>query len=183
MYQGINPSAIRSREEIIRAFFSLLQNNSLEEISIKQIMGATDLSRQTFYQIFNSKDEILEYYLDTVFESFITHSERHTVNNLCDAAKLFFSFFEKYEDTLRLIVYNGKSGVLQRKCREYLQKGKYISYSLHGVQTQQEQEYATTFVISGMVAMLEQWLRETGETPMDTEHLAKLICRITGSDL
>lgn len=62
-------------------------------------------------------------------------------------------------------------------------KGKYISYSLHGVQTQQEQEYATTFVISGMVAMLEQWLRETGETPMDTEHLAKLICRITGSDL
>ena len=69
MYQGTNPSAIRSREEIIRAFFSLLQNNSLEEISIKQIMGATDLSRQTFYQIFNSKDEILEYYLDTVFES------------------------------------------------------------------------------------------------------------------
>lgn len=31
-------------------------------------MGVTDLSWQTFYQIFNSKDEILEYYLDTVFK-------------------------------------------------------------------------------------------------------------------
>lgn len=51
-------------------------------------------------------------------------------------------------------------------------KGKYIVYSLHGVQTQQEQEYATTFVISGMVIYAGAVVCETGEASMDYEHLA-----------
>lgn len=181
MYQGNNPSAIRSRNEIIKTFLLLLKDTPLEEISIKQIMDATDLSRQTFYQIFNSKEEILEFYLDAVFEKFIAHSSQHTVSSLCDAAKLFFAFFEEYKDILRLIIQNGKSCVVQRKCREYLQKDSYIHYALRGVNTRSEQRYATTFVISGMVAMLEQWLREDNGADINPQQLALLICRITGT--
>ncbi|MDO5423674.1 MAG: TetR/AcrR family transcriptional regulator [Eubacteriales bacterium] len=94
MYTGTNPSALRSRKEIVQAFLSLLSDYSFEEITIKQIMDATGLSRQTFYQIFSDKEEILEYYLDTIFEEFITHTEQHEVRNLCDAAKLFLYFFK-----------------------------------------------------------------------------------------
>jgi len=179
MYQGTNPSALRSREEIVRSFFHLLQSTPLEEISVKQIMNSTDLTRQTFYQIFDSKEEILEYYLDTVFEKFITHFQTHTIHNLCDAAKLFFAFFEAYRKTLGLIIQNGKSCVVQRKCREYLQKNKYIDYTLKGVRSPAEQEYATTFVISGMVAMLEQWIREQSDASLDAQQLADLVCRIS----
>lgn len=45
MYQGSNPSAIRSRNEIVNAFLTLLATHDLDDISIKQIMDATDLSR------------------------------------------------------------------------------------------------------------------------------------------
>ena len=48
MYTGTNPSALRSRKEIVQAFLSLLSDHSLEEITIKQIMDVTGLSRQTF---------------------------------------------------------------------------------------------------------------------------------------
>lgn len=181
MYQGNNPSALRSRGEIVRAFLSLLDTAPLEQISIKQIMDKSGYSRQTFYQIFNSKEEILEHYLDTVFGEFIAHSKQHTVENLCDAAKLFFSFFEAYKKELALMIKSGKSCVVQRKCREYLHKDEYIHYALHGVETQQQQEYATTFVISGMVAMLEQWLREDASDPIDAYQLALLVCHITGT--
>lgn len=180
MYQGTNPSALRSRGEIVRSFLSLLAQTDLEELSIKQIMDATDLSRQTFYQIFDSKEEIIEYYLDTIFSEFISHTKVQIVENLCDAAKLFFSFFEAYWDTLALFIRNGKSCMVQRKCREYLQKDQYIHYSLHGVHTEQEQEYATTFVISGMVAMLEKWVRETPGMKVSAQELSLLVCRITG---
>ena len=100
MYQGNNPSAIRSRNEIVKAFLELLAAHDLDAISIKQIMDATDLSRQTFYQIFSSKEDILEYYLDVLFGSFIEHSRGKTIESLCDAAKLFFSFFADYRDCL-----------------------------------------------------------------------------------
>ncbi len=182
MYQGNNPSAIRSRNEIVKAFLQLLKENTLESISIKQIMDATDLSRQTFYQIFHSKEDILEYYLDVLFERFIEHSRGKNIMDLCDAAVLFFGFFADYRDILALFIRNGKSCVVQRKCREYLQAERYVHYALAGVKTPQEQSYATTFAISGMVAMLEQWVREKGESSITAEELAQLVCRITGTE-
>lgn len=81
-----------------------------------------------------------------------------------------------------MIIQNGKSCVMQRKCREYLQKSQYIHYDLHGVQTEQEREYATTFVISGMVAMLEQWVRSPESVQAGAQELALLVCRITGTE-
>ena len=179
MYQGNNPSAIRSRNEIVKSFLSLLATHDLESVSIKRIMDGIDLSRQTFYQIFNSKKDITEYYLDELFGSFIAHSHDKSINSLCDAAKLFFSFFADYRDTLALCIRNGKSCVVQRKCREHLRKEHYVHYALSGVRTAREQSYATTFAISGMVAMLEQWILEQ-DGDMSVQELALLICRITG---
>ena len=109
MYQGNNPSALRSREEIVNAFMTLLQHSSIDRITIKQIMDTAGLSRQTFYQIFSSKEEILEYYLDTVFGKFTAHCRINTVHNLCDAARLFFGFFEEYKDSLGLIIRSGNT--------------------------------------------------------------------------
>ncbi|MCD8369186.1 MAG: TetR/AcrR family transcriptional regulator [Clostridiales bacterium] len=75
MYKGNNPSALRSRKEIVQSFLEQLKYTDLEALSIKQIMDATDLSRQTFYQIFDSKDDIIEYCLDTLFSEFISHKK------------------------------------------------------------------------------------------------------------
>ncbi len=180
MYKGNNPSALRSRKEIVRSFLEQLKYTDLEALSIKQIMDATDLSRQTFYQIFDSKDDIIEYCLDTLFSEFISHTKEMTIETLCDAARLFFGFFDMHRDTLTLFIKNGKSCVVQRKCREYLRDSQYIHYDLHGVHSEQEKEYATTFVVSGMVAMLEQWIKETPELSLNAQELAKLVCRITG---
>lgn len=179
MYKGSNPSALRSRREIVQSFLALLQHTDLEALSIKQIMDGTDLTRQTFYQIFDSKDEIIEYCLDTLFSDFISHTKEQTTESLCDAAKLFFSFFDKHRDTLALFIKNGKSCVVQRKCREYLRDSQYIHYDLQGVRSELEKEFATTFVVSGMVAMLEQWIKEPPESAMSAQALAELVCRMT----
>ena len=71
---------------------------------------------------------------------------------------------------------------MQRKCREYLQKSQYIHYDLQGVQTELEREYAATFVISGMVAMLEQWIKSAEPAQISAKELALLVCRITGTE-
>lgn len=181
MYQGNNPSALRSREEIVNSFMTLLQHSSIDRITIKQIMDTAGLSRQTFYQIFSSKEEILEYYLDSVFGKFTAHYRINTVHNLCDAARLFFGFFEEYKNSLGVIIRSGNNNVLQSKCREYLQREKFVHYALRETRTEQEQEYAAAFVICGMVAMLEQWIREGAESRLSAQDLALLVCRITGS--
>lgn len=182
MYRGNNPAAIRSKNEILQGFFSLLEKKPLDEISVKQLMLETQLTRQTFYQIFASKEEILEYYLETVFEKFISHASTCEIHNLCDAAKVFFHFFGEYRDKLMLIIRNGKSCVIQRKCREFLQNSNFIRYELKCVDGELEQQLATTFIVSGIVAMLEQWIREEEMRKLEKDALARLVCRITGAE-
>lgn len=179
MYTGKNPSALRSRAEIVQAFLGLIHTTTFEKLQIKQLMDATGLTRQTFYQIFKNKEEILEYYLDTLFAEFVSHAEKREITTLCDAAEFFFAFFSEYREPLGVILRNGKSCVVQRKCREYLYNSHYLHYALKGADTPEQVEYATTFLVSGMVAMLEQWLRTGSQVP--SGELARLICRITGS--
>ncbi len=181
MYKGSNPSAIRSRDDIVKAFLACLEETPLDKLSITAIMDRTGLSRQTFYQIFRSKDEVLEFCLDTIFSDFVRHAETTEIGDLCSAAKLFFAFFETHRDLLGCVVKNGKSCVLQKKCIEYLQSGAYLHYELKGARSGTELEYAASFVISGMVAMLERWLKEGGES-LRAQDLADLICRITGAE-
>lgn len=124
----------------------------------------------------------IEYYLETVFEKFISHASTCEIHNLCDAAKVFFHFFGEYRDKLMLIIRNGKSCVIQRKCREFLQNRSFIRYELKCVDGELEQQLATTFIVCGIVAMLEQWIREEEMQKLEKDALARLVCRITGAE-
>ena len=182
MYTGNNPSALRSRDEIIQAFFHLLEEKPMEAIKINELMEMTQLARQTFYKIFKDKDEILECYLDSVFTKFTAQAGQTTIRNLCDAAKLFFQFFQQYEHPFSLIIQNGKSCVMQRKCREYLLTSQLITCQFQGAHTPDEEELAVIFVISGMVSMLEVWVRTPRLHKNTPDEMASLVCRLTGMD-
>ena len=145
-------------------------------------MDQTQLSRQTFYQIFDTKDEIIEYYLDSIFQQFMVEKKKHTLDNLCDAAKLFFSFFQAHQEPLRLFINNNKSCLIGKKCRSFLLQEKYIQFNWQGIQKEEEKYFVTTFVIDGMVGMLEQWMKKDGATQLETQDLAKLVCKITGQE-
>lgn len=178
MYTGNNPAALRSREYIVQTFLKLAETTSVSEMSIKQIMDGSGLSRQTFYQIFETKEEILEYCVDRLFGDFMESIENCAVSDLCNTAKVFFAFFDRQKPFMKMMVQNGKNYILQRKFREYLQEEKYINFHQEGVRTEQEREYAMTFVVSGMVGILEEWLKADGPE-VNAQDLAHLVCRIT----
>lgn len=182
MYRGKNPSALRSQDCIIQTCMRLMEVMPIQQITILQIMQESDLSRQTFYQLFDSKDEILECYLDRIFIEYMEEISFDTVNDLCGAAKIFFKFFDQQKPFVRLLIQNEKTYILQRKCRKYLQDDNYINYQPDFIRSEKERDFIINFVISGMVGMLVQWLEmETGLKP-DAEELALLVCRITGSE-
>lgn len=63
MYQGSNPIAKRSQDWLANALLELLRMKSYSQINIKGICDKADLSRQTFYQMFDSKEELARYAL------------------------------------------------------------------------------------------------------------------------
>jgi hypothetical protein len=116
--------------------------------------------------------------MDRLFGEFMESIENCAAYDLCNTARVFFAFFDHQKPFIQMMVQNGKSYILQRKFHEYLQEEKYINFHQQGVRTEKEREYAMTFVVSGMVGMLEEWL-QSDESEANAQDLADLVCRIT----
>jgi AcrR family transcriptional regulator len=180
MYKGNNPSAKRSQEWIAQSLISLMQKKSFEQITVKEIMENSELARQTFYQLFDSKEEVLEYYMDTLFLEYLERCHVKVIDNLCEAAKLFFQFFNDNAMFVESLTLNNKTCILQKKCQDYLQDEHFLKFIQTGVHNPEEKSYASAFVTAGLIGMLVCWFH-TGKS-MSTEELAHLVCRITNTE-
>lgn len=59
MYEGNNPTALNSREWLVDALLTLMETKPYSKITVKDICHKADLSRQTFYNCFDAKDDII----------------------------------------------------------------------------------------------------------------------------
>lgn len=65
MYRGSNPIACTSQQNIADALVRLLQRMPYASITISGICREAAVSRQTFYSLFSSRENIVLYLLDT----------------------------------------------------------------------------------------------------------------------
>ena len=63
MYQGSNKSALLSQELISAALLKLLEDRPFNEISISDLCREAQVSRQTFYSLFGTKENVIIYEL------------------------------------------------------------------------------------------------------------------------
>lgn len=98
-----NPSALRSKEIITNTLLKLMKQYSYSDITVKHILLEADVSRKTFYRNFDTKDDVLQSYLEMIlyeyFESLTIHGEYHMPQML----NIIFPFLEKYKDFLFLL--------------------------------------------------------------------------------
>lgn len=65
-----------SREWIADAFYSLLQKKNYDSITVSEITQKADLSRRTFYRVFDNKQDIITYLLARIFPDYIAALKR-----------------------------------------------------------------------------------------------------------
>ena len=70
----------RSREWIAEAFYALLQKKDYDSITVSEIAQKADLSRRTFYRVFDSKQDIITYLLARIFPDYIAALKRLPAN-------------------------------------------------------------------------------------------------------
>ena len=68
MYYGNNPTAIKSQKWFTETLLCLMEEKSYADISIMDICKKADLSRQTFYNYFESKDDLFRFLLRNTYE-------------------------------------------------------------------------------------------------------------------
>lgn len=107
MYKGSNPTALKSGEQITDALFRLMAEHPYSEITVKEICYESKLSRQTVYNLFTSKDDIIHAYLHDCVQSVFDHTLSRPDLSLDIMLSTCMSVLKQNEDRMQLIIESG----------------------------------------------------------------------------
>lgn len=154
MYTGKNPSALRSMEWIRQALLTLLEGKKYAQISIKEICAQADLSRQTFYQMFASKDEVMQYHFMILFRSFAQECDSFQQSTIGSIAEHFFSFFYGQRAFVQTLIANNLTSLMEEQFEIYL--GKIALFSSVN-ERETHGDYTTAYIAGALTRILVHW--------------------------
>lgn len=157
-----NPSALRSKKVITEALLLLMKKYPYAEITVKQILLETDLSRKTFYRNFLSKDDVLNSFIDTILQDYVSAIQQQQQKySLLQTLDVIFDFCEKNKEILFILRDNGLLYLLLEKLNVLIlhEHNRYISESQEKhLESQLLTEYIIYFNIGGIWNLIVRWI-------------------------
>lgn len=164
MYQGNNPIAIKSQHMMLDALNELMREKEFKDVSISEICDRSGISRQTFYKLFGSKENLLLFKLENAPYA-DQHSEKDSGNlTLKDTCERFSLYVTTNYSQLQMLLKNELMEVLYTQIYTSMFSCR---YSFVGV-TEEEREYAAQFMAAGMCRLTQKYISEH-EKPSQAE--------------
>ena len=157
-----NPSALRSKKKITEALLLLMKQYPYTEITVKQILLETDISRKTFYRNFLSKDDVLNSFIDTIFQDYVIAIQQQKQKySLIQTLDVIFFFCEKNKEILFILRDNRLLYLLLEKLIMLIlnEHNRYISeLQENHLESQLFTEYIIYFNIGGVWNLIFRWI-------------------------
>src|SRR5258708_2238850 len=113
----------RTRKWLQEALLVLMKEKSFREIQIREIADRAQVSRPAFYLHFHSKEELLLSHVDVIFDEFHAEISREIARGNIDRKRfslMLFQYWERYAETLRLVIQAESPDILLERLREYV---------------------------------------------------------------
>ncbi len=110
MYIGNNPTAIKSQQWLAETLLELMSEKPYVDISIKDICTRADLSRQTFYNYFESKEELFRFLLRSSYEEKLASFD--SIPQSKEAISAFVSTMRDNPKLVDVIVKNNMANIV-----------------------------------------------------------------------
>ena len=171
MYQGNNPTALRSKEWLAESLIKLMGGKKYDAITIKDIYMGADLSRQTFYNLFDGKEDVLRYYLSTLYLPVLRRMERQETPTFEDVTEQLACVLEENKRFISVMVENHLESIIVEGTNQVVDS---LSNRLFHLKTDTPAAlYKRALVIGGIVNAVLYWIRDG--MPITAEELNKMI--------
>lgn len=151
MYRGTNPTALQSQKMIVDALLKLMEKKEFSKINVKELCTCAMVSRQTFYTLFGSKEEVIGLHLDILFEAYIErfapNPREFTVKELCDNT---ISYLIENKKLIQIMVKSNLDHIVKNKIEIYLSKLD----SLLCTTQRKNQDYAMAFLSGALMSVI-----------------------------
>lgn len=179
MYRGKNSTAIQSQQWLGESLVRLMAQKPYTEITIGAICKQADLSRQTFYNVFESKEEVLRFCLRQQYEKQFQRFSDQEVITVGEIVGAFAVVVAENQNLLRLMIENQLESVLADEITQCvaLFTGKFVRKE----QQREQLPYSEALLSGALGYLLVYWFRQ--ERPISIEQLTQLISEFLNGKL
>ena len=176
MYQGKNPTALTSQKLLLDTMNELLGEKEFKDISVSELCSRSGVSRQTFYSLFGTKENILLYQLEVINDTRPDPEDDSSIS-LIETCERFSRYVVSNYEKLKMLIENNLCEVL------YTMIYQSMTSCRRSFLTQDEkiQEYAAQFVAAGLSSLTQKYIREH-KIPDQTE-LAEIAYKIMSGNI
>jgi AcrR family transcriptional regulator len=180
-----DPRAIRSRKAFQDAFVKLLQEKSYQKITVTDIAEGAGFARHTFYNHYDTKEDILNHLVDSVLEQFFSGLDQWDFyfDDPEEELGMYTSFFQVWKDNYEIVKILNKIDidfVLIERLKIYFTRFFYerVSKEIPSVDIKLA-KYFINFNAYTLVGILKPWLKDEMRYP--PEVMAGLLTELTSS--
>ncbi len=182
MEEKINPLIVKSQRWLVDSLINLMKQKSFYKITIREIAEKAELDRRTFYRHFNSKEDILNHYIDNLYNEYLSSLHNQSELTIYSLAKTYFSFWENHLDFLFIINQNNLQSFLLSKYNKYLpQIYKTLKSEMPITESSIQFQYALAFKTGGFWNILFEWANNGAR--QKTHEMADIISKLVANNL
>ena len=171
MYQGKNSTARQSQQWLGESLIRLMEQKPYSAITIGAICKEADLSRQTFYNVFESKEEVLRFCLRQQYEKQFQRFADQEIITVGEIVGAFAVVVAENQKLLRMMIENQLDSILADEITRCvaLFAGKFVKRKQQG----ERLSYSEVLLSGALGHLLVYWFRQ--ERPISIEQLTQLI--------
>ena len=177
MYQGSNPIAIKSQHMLLDALNELLKEKDYKDISISELCDRSTISRQTFYKLFGSKDNLLLFKLNNNPYANQQSDEDDANLTLMDTCQRYSTYIIENYKQFQMLLENNLMEVLYTQ----LYTSMYSCRQSFTDLGDDEREYAAQFIAAGMCRLTRKYIQDH-EKP-DQKELTDIAYKIMSGNI
>lgn len=163
MYTGNNPKALLSMELITDAFKTLFFKMKYEDINVKSICAKADVSRQAFYNVFDSKEEVLRKCIYEIFEEILNKYSNNSQITAKESIEYFVQIFYRNKSFMEVLIANNLEKILTEE----------FVYAITNLSRLYENDeinyldYMLEFYAGGLTQILIHWMKDDERVSAD----------------
>ena len=166
MYCGKNKTALASQQQIAKTLLLLLSEKAYQDISVSELCREAGVSRQTFYSLFSSKDDVMTFVLQ---ERCCWQPDPDPAHSCLEQMCVNYSRYLAQQRTfIRALVDNRIIYLLNDSLMEVLGSCACLFEDLPA----QSRRYAACFLAGGFTSIAQNYVLE--EPPLSEAALSRL---------
>lgn len=165
MYHGDNPTAQKSQQWIAQSVIELMTVKPYSELSIRDICKKADLSRQTFYNLFDSKEEVLRFCLRINYEKLFSEQANAGSITIEAAVRDFANEMKLDAKLLTLMIDNGLESIITDEIARCVEL--FANHFAGQFGNKKLLPYEEAFVSGALSRVLVHWFKDENRIGID----------------